>query len=104
DIDPDGPLQERAKRVSRDSEEKNMLRRSLYKMNRCECHDVSFSEVLRFSRITGIEDFETLTEKTGCGHTCTACHCDLKEALAEQNAQERELVPVLVHPRQEDRY
>jgi bacterioferritin-associated ferredoxin len=63
-------------------------------MTRCECHEVEFEEVLRFSRITGEEHFETLIEKTGCGGTCTACHCDLKHALAEQKREEMEREPV----------
>ena len=54
-------------------------------MSRCECHEVSFEEILRYARLLGNDDMTYLMEKVGFGHTCTACHCDVKALLAEQN-------------------
>jgi len=50
-------------------------------MTRCECADLSFSEVarrLRDERLT----LDEVARRTGCGGTCTACLPDLRAFLA----------------------
>ena len=41
-------------------------------VERCECHQVSFAELLRLSREEGL-DLEGLMERTGCCTGCTMC-------------------------------
>jgi bacterioferritin-associated ferredoxin len=50
-------------------------------MTRCECAGVSFEEVERRIRQEGLS-LADATERTGCGHTCTACLPDLRRHLA----------------------
>ena len=57
-----------------------------FRMTRCECHEVEFEEVARNAEKTGIWTLKFATRHSGCGQTCTACHCDLKAFLAERRA------------------
>jgi bacterioferritin-associated ferredoxin len=50
-------------------------------MTRCECSGLSFVEIRRRLREDGGR-LEDLTERTGCGGTCTACLPDLREFLS----------------------
>lgn len=50
-------------------------------MTRCECHETEFSEIARIARRTGVHEFDQVLQVSGCGKTCTACHCDLKRYL-----------------------
>lgn len=68
-------------------------------MTRCECHEIPFSKVVRHAQRHPGQDFKTLCAQTGCGQTCTACHCDLKAYLRE-NARpiERPRTPTVHTP------
>lgn len=65
-------------------------------MTRCECHEVPFSRVARHARRHPEQDFDTVMEETGCGQTCTACHCDLKAYLQARKVERPVTVPVQV--------
>ena len=52
-------------------------------MTRCECHDVEFSEIVRFAHRSGIYTTQELIAQFGCCQTCTACECDLKNLLSK---------------------
>lgn len=45
-------------------------------MTRCECTGIAFAEVARLVREEGL-GLEQVCERSGCGHTCTACIPDL---------------------------
>jgi bacterioferritin-associated ferredoxin len=51
-------------------------------MNRCECAGRTFRDLAAIARREGIEDFDILRRRTGCGTTCTACVPDLRAYLA----------------------
>lgn len=57
------------------------------RMTQCECHEVSFDEILRYARLLGNSDMTYLMDKVGFGHTCTACHCDVKAMLSAPNRE-----------------
>jgi bacterioferritin-associated ferredoxin len=50
-------------------------------MTRCECAEMSFSEIARRLREER-ESLEQVARRTGCASTCTACLPDLREYLA----------------------
>jgi len=68
---------------------------SFKRLSRCECHEVAFEEILRYSRLLGTDDLNSLMERIGFGQTCTACHCDVKALLSEQS---REMVDAELEP------
>lgn len=49
-------------------------------MERCECAEISFDEVVRRMRREAL-CFEEVSRRTGCGRTCTACLPDLQRFL-----------------------
>jgi bacterioferritin-associated ferredoxin len=49
-------------------------------MTRCECAGLPFAEIRE--RLFGGQSFEEITQRTGCGETCTACLPDLRAFLA----------------------
>jgi NAD(P)H-nitrite reductase large subunit len=51
------------------------------RMNRCECAELSFEEIVRRIRGEGLS-LEQVAAATGCGGTCTACLPDLCHYLA----------------------
>lgn len=65
-------------------------------MTRCECHEVPFSTVARYAADHPGENFKQVMRNTGCGQTCTACHCDLKAYL--QAARKPARVTVIAQP------
>jgi bacterioferritin-associated ferredoxin len=67
-------------------------------MTRCECHGVPFSEVARVADEHPNLRFHALIRKAGCGQTCTACHCDLKNYLREHARQQDRKVPLVASP------
>ncbi len=48
-------------------------------MTRCECAELPFDEIKR--RMERGQSFGEITQRTGCGQTCTACLPDLKAYL-----------------------
>ncbi len=51
------------------------------RMTRCECHETEFADIAETARRTGVHQFDQVLQVSGCGKTCTACHCDLKHYL-----------------------
>jgi bacterioferritin-associated ferredoxin len=49
-------------------------------MTRCECAEVSFQEIAR--QVDAGASLDSVSVKTGCGTTCTACLPDLRRYLA----------------------
>ncbi|MCG6923589.1 MAG: (2Fe-2S)-binding protein [Acidobacteriota bacterium] len=52
-------------------------------MTRCECAELSFDEIARRMREEGLS-LEEISERTGCGRTCTACLPDLRSHLRKR--------------------
>jgi NAD(P)H-nitrite reductase large subunit len=50
------------------------------RMTRCECAEVSFSEVAALMRAEGLT-VDQACDRTGCGRTCTGCLPDLEAFL-----------------------
>jgi bacterioferritin-associated ferredoxin len=57
-------------------------------MTRCECHGVPFKQVARCADANPGLGFKAVMKKAGCGQTCTACHCDLKDYLRAHSRNE----------------
>jgi NAD(P)H-nitrite reductase large subunit len=50
-------------------------------MERCECAEMSFDEVVRRIQEEGLS-LEEIAERTGCGRMCSACLPDPRRRLA----------------------
>ena len=55
-------------------------------VNRCVCHDVKFSEILRLAREQGLS-LEQIEFETGAGQGCGACRPYLPVVLASGRTQ-----------------
>lgn len=53
-------------------------------VTRCECAELAFAEIR--GRLETGQSLEDITQRTGCGTTCTACLPDLQAFLERQRA------------------
>lgn len=53
-------------------------------MTRCECAELAFAEIRE--RLETGQSLEGITQRTGCGTTCTACLPDLQAFLERRRA------------------
>lgn len=66
-------------------------------MTRCECHETDFADIAQIARRTGVHEFAQVLQVSGCGKTCTACHCDLKHYLRRHlHPETPAIIPALV--------
>lgn len=69
------------------------------RIDRCVCHDVTFSEVVAWSRTSGSRDVGCAASELGCTQGCGMCLPYVERALRTGETVFREILPAPATPR-----
>lgn len=64
-----------------------------YFIDRCVCHNKTFSEIKAVAKATGAETLEALMKEADFGHSCGTCHPYARRMLVTGEVIFHELLP-----------